>query len=238
MKAPGAVVIVLVALIGGNVAFPTYTHRFKLTVEVDTPDGRKSASSVIEVARKDVRWIFFAQGQYEFRLRGEAVFVDLGGKRNVVALLAHGPRADGIDQMLSLLIEAYGYDRWDENAWSGRARMEGPVELRPPLIPTLISVTDLSDPKSAQVLTGASDQAAELLGPNVRIARVWLERVATSRWPLGVLFQRGAALTERISKRSRSCPPIATFCFGSETTCRRAFSRNITISRGTDDGDI
>jgi hypothetical protein len=128
-------------------------------------------------------------------------FVDLGGQRNVIALLAHGPGAAvGTDQMLSLLIEAYGYYKWDENAWSGHARMVGPVELRPPVIPTLITVTDLSDTKSAQVLTGSSDQAAELLGPNVRVARVWLQRVATSRWPLGVLFQRGAGMTDRIAQ--------------------------------------
>jgi hypothetical protein len=175
---PVMLAIVLLALIGGNHWFPTYTHRFKLTVEVDTPDGRKSGSSVIEIAR---------------------VFVDLGGKRNVIALLSHGPRAES-SRMQSLLVEAYGYSRWDEQAWSGHARMDGPVTLLPPLIPTLVTITDLSDPKSVQVLSGSSDQAAELLGPNVRVARVWLQRVATSRWPLGVLFQRGAGMTDRIAQ--------------------------------------
>jgi hypothetical protein len=194
---PVVLALVLLGLIGGSHWFPTYTHRFKLTVEVDTPDGRKSGSRVIEVARE--RLILVAKGQYIFRLRGEAVFVDLGGNRNVIALLSHGPRAES-SRMESLLVEAYGYHKWDEQAWSGHARMDGPVTLLPPLIPTLVTVTDLSDPKTVQVLSGSSDQAAELLGQNVRIARVWLQRVATSRWPLGVLFQRGAGMTDRIEE--------------------------------------
>jgi hypothetical protein len=66
--------------------------------------------------------------------------------------------------------------------------------------PSLVTVTDLSDPETVQVLSGSSDQAAELLGPNVRIARVWLQRVATSHWPRGVLFQRGAGMTDHIEQ--------------------------------------
>jgi hypothetical protein len=170
-------------------AVPTYTHRYRLTVEIDTPDGVRSGSSVIEVARIDDGWIPIRAGsRYTFRLRGEAMFVDLGGGRNVIALLAHGSQARDVNQMISLPIEAYGHRKWDEDAWAGRKAMQGPVELKPPLIPTLITFTDLDDPATAQVVYGTEprgilDRFADVFGPNVRFKRVWIETVSTGIWP-------------------------------------------------------
>ncbi len=175
-------------------AFPTYTHRYRLTIEIDTPEGVRSGSSVIEVIRKDVRWILIAQGRFEFHVRGEAVFIDLGANRNVIALLTHGSRGENVDQMISLPIEAYGYYKWDEAAWSHRTKMQGPVELKPELIPTLVTIADVSDAKTAQVIYGidsqevregggglrraprlAVDQFTEKFGPGVRFKRALLE---------------------------------------------------------------
>jgi hypothetical protein len=167
------VAIGVVLYVGIALAFPNYTHRYRLTVEVDTPEGVRSGSSVIEVTRKDFRWLPIRQGQYEFRVRGEAVFVDLGAGRNVIALMAHGPRAENVDQMTSLAIEAYGHYKWNEEAWAGRVKMQGPVELKPPLIPTLVTFSDLSDPKTARVLR--SDNLESVFGPSVRFKRAWID---------------------------------------------------------------
>lgn len=195
MKLLGILALVAVAIYATwAIAFPTHTHRYRLTIEIDTPEGVRSGSSVIEVVRKDVRWVLIAQGRYEFRVRGEAVFVDLGGNRNVVALLAHGPNAENVDQMISLPIEAYGYDKWDDRAWAGQAKMQGSVELKPLLIPTLVTFTDLDDPKTARVIYPtqpqevrsdsaaprsksrvAVDRFAETFGPGVRFKRSWIE---------------------------------------------------------------
>ena len=54
---------------GFALAFPDHAHRFRLTVEVDTPGGLRSGSSVIEVDQKDVRWAP-PPGQYVFSVRG------------------------------------------------------------------------------------------------------------------------------------------------------------------------
>jgi len=176
------------------IAFPTHTHRYRLTIEIDTPAGVRSGSSVIEVKRKDFRWLPLVQGRYEFHLRGEAVFVDLSANRSVIALLAHGARAENVDQMISLPIEAYGHDKWSEDAWAGRAKMQGAVELKPPLVPTLVTFANLSDPKTAQVVyatdvretsdgrTGrrremrvAINRFGELFGPGYRFKRALIE---------------------------------------------------------------
>jgi hypothetical protein len=75
--------------IGIALKYPTYTHRYRLTVEVDTPDGVRSGSSVIEVLRSDMGWFPFSQGLYDFRVHGEAAFVDLGANRNVSSSSRH-----------------------------------------------------------------------------------------------------------------------------------------------------
>jgi hypothetical protein len=195
MKLLGILAALAVALyLGVTFAFPSYTHRYRLTIEIDTPEGVRSGSSIIEVTRRDVRWVPIAQGRFTFDVRGEAAFVDLGGNRNVIALLAHGSTAERVDQLTSLPIEAYGYYKWDEDAWTHPTRMRGPAELKPALIPTLVTISDVSDPKTAHVVYGIDlqeiraggglqtvprvtvDQFDRFLGPGFRLKRVWIER--------------------------------------------------------------
>jgi hypothetical protein len=221
MKFVGILVAAAVAIyLGILLAFPSYTHRYRLTIEFDTPAGVRSGSSVIEVTRKDVRWILIAQGRYEFDVRGEAVFVDLGANKNVIGLLTHGPNGGSGDGMISLPIEAYGYYRWDEAAWAGKAKMEGPVEIKPPLIPTLVTFTDLTDPNTGQVVyavthqsarrarrkaqsvvTASVDRIKELLGPDVSFRRALVEHLAPSAWSFGRFYSANARLTQQIEQK-------------------------------------
>lgn len=181
MKLLGIVAAAAVALyLGVTLAFPSYTHRYRLTIEIDTPQGVRSGSSVVAVTRKDVRWILIAQGRYEFSTHGEAPFIDLGDNRHAIAVMAHGPRAEDVDQMTSMPIEAYGYYRWDEAAWTGRVQMKGPVELKTPLIPTIVTFADRSDARSAKVVFGSGgresvDRFAEQFNVGVKFKRAWIE---------------------------------------------------------------
>jgi hypothetical protein len=132
---------------------PDYRHRFRLTIAFDTPDGVKSASGVHEVVRKNPIIIPFLPGdRVSYRFRGEAIFLDLGRGKHVIALLAHGPRADNVDLMHTLGIQAYaGFaKRFSADAWSGR--MSGVLTLPEYLIPTMVTFADLSDPKTARVV--------------------------------------------------------------------------------------
>ena len=85
MKTWMAVIGALVAMaLAGCAQTPWYTHRFRLHVEVETLDGIKTGSSVIEASQRRVYGLNGTVGQP--RISGDAVFVDLGGGRNVVAL--------------------------------------------------------------------------------------------------------------------------------------------------------
>src|SRR5277367_2801434 len=63
----------------------TESYRYKLTLAVNTPDGVKRGSSVVEVVFREFS---FPERGTAHRLRGEALYLDLGrGARPLIALL-------------------------------------------------------------------------------------------------------------------------------------------------------
>lgn len=181
--------------------FPDYVHRYRLAIEVDTPDGLKRASSVIEIKRSDFRWVLIAQGQYEFRVRADAVFVDLGRGKHVIALLAFGPWAEHRSGITSMAMAAYlsPAKRWDEDAWSGRTKLEGERELVAPLIPTLVTFRDLNDPKTARVVDpGAFEEA---FGAGYSFRRATVEMNSVNLWPLNFLAITDPPVTRGIEQK-------------------------------------
>ncbi len=71
-----------------NIAYPSGSWRYKLTVEIETPEGIKTGSAVREVhAEEIVKFIFPDALSTRYRIKGEAVVVDLGERGQVFALL-------------------------------------------------------------------------------------------------------------------------------------------------------
>ena len=105
MKILGRIIAFIVAapiilLVGGFVVATiysnwfTYTHRFRMTIEVETPSGVKSASSILKaVYVESPKWLP-QSSSLSSGLHGEAVFLDLGDGKNVVVLLALGSNGE------------------------------------------------------------------------------------------------------------------------------------------------
>src|SRR5882757_919747 len=83
-KLLGLLVLLAALVIGDQIRINRPGHKFRLTVEVETPAGVKSASSVLAVTPDRG----YSRGG-NTRTSGDAVVVDLGGGKSVVALLAH-----------------------------------------------------------------------------------------------------------------------------------------------------
>ena len=133
-------------------------------------------------------------------MRGEAVFLDLGGGRNLVAVLAHGESAEDVDRINSFWVEAYGRYRYDEDVWSGRTELRRAVELKPPLVPTLVTFADPLDPSTARVVLPGEFEA--VFGPGFRFRRATLEVVPTGWWPASALgFSPGVPVTRGVIER-------------------------------------
>lgn len=154
------------------VVFPTYTHHFRLTIEVETPEGLKSGSSVMQSSRIDHVAIPLPGQRYEFDFRGEAVFVDLGGGKHVIAVLGFGPRADNVDHVRVLALKAWGLQDTSQG-WAAAGARRGQTEITGDLIPTFVTLADLNDPRTARIVH--PDEFEKVFGSGTRFRGAKLE---------------------------------------------------------------
>ena len=155
-------------------AYPTYSYRWRVTVEVRTAAGVKTGSSVLETRTVQVpRWLTMGTAGSWTNVRGEGTFVELGEGRNLIALLAVGPhaaddRADLFAPRAFFPVEEGSplHVKWSKtlSTMSGR-RPYGP--------PTLITFGDLNDPATVQEVPYG--EVARVLGPDVLDVRAWVE---------------------------------------------------------------
>lgn len=146
----GFALIVAAVVVGWRLLYPAYTYHYRLTIEVETPDGIKSASSVIEVTQRKQTPAPLPVPPYVARVKGEAVFVDLGQGRNVIALLAGGPTGGNSDGPHHVIYSVSPV-RDADNYWR-LPSLEGKWDLPLDAMPTLVTFTDLADPASARVI--------------------------------------------------------------------------------------
>lgn len=167
---------------------------FKLTLVLETPDGVKSGSSVVERQAWDRGFPIpgFA-GREVISFSGEALYVDLGNRRPRVALLTYNsesrPALDSqgrvdnnfykywsIGPSSDYVLELYGETRTSggmlENA-SKFARYRGPRDIPLAALPDLVTFADVGDPKT--VIKVDPNKLDATLGSGVRWLRTTLE---------------------------------------------------------------
>src|SRR5437016_6226883 len=104
---PAALALAVAVLLGwGWIYLARPEHKYRLTIEVQTPGGVRSASGVMAVHMgKDGGILPEAGGS--IGMKGDAIFVDLGDGRNLIAALAHGVNASDYDGMSRLAMNAF-----------------------------------------------------------------------------------------------------------------------------------
>jgi hypothetical protein len=195
------------------------THRFRLSLTVDTPLGERTASSVLQVSYS-LQPTVTGDLAARYVLKGEAVFLDLGAGKNVVMLLTHGPKGDSVDAIAWLPTSVLlglpaGYTAAEALARGGKT-LAGSAELKPPFIPTLVTFTDINDPASAKVVYATAydgittagsyygtgivpiNDFAYVLGPGYAFKRATLGMVPVGIWPLNLIGITGTPVTQGI----------------------------------------
>jgi hypothetical protein len=143
-----------------------HTNRFRLTIKVETPEGVKSGSSVIQTwFDKGICWAAPREAcNLRAEARGEAVFVDLGHGKNVVAILGWGPLGQDQDKIYELTSAALAPGR--RVSWEDEYKLKGKGELPAEYVPTLVTFSDVNDPKTARVVR--PDEFEQVFGKGVR----------------------------------------------------------------------
>jgi hypothetical protein len=182
---------------GGGKIYPTY--RYRLTVEVDTPEGLKTGSSVIEVeTRVAGKLAIPSPGAVSHRVRGEAVTIELGEAGTLFALLRSNADSDWASRVLFLLARTVPFEETkgrEENAafdlrFNDMMTLKGPQPLprhfrdlppkkgqasqTPTAYPILVRFADIVDPKTVELVD--PDNLAASFGKGVKLRRITLER--------------------------------------------------------------
>jgi hypothetical protein len=190
----GPLALLAALVIGDQIRINRPGHKYRLTVEVETPEGVKSASGVMAV-HPDRSYSRGGRTQ----TKGDAVFVDLGG-RNLVALLAHID--DGkldLDGINYVALRAHGAAGGKRVAFNDMTRLTGIVPVKDALIPILVSFSDPENPGSARLV--APDDVAAALGKGFRLHKITAEVVPNGVWPLDFGGPLGEPVTRGIETR-------------------------------------
>jgi hypothetical protein len=169
----------LALIVGGDqIRINRPDHKYRLTVEVTTPDGIKTGAGVLAVV-PDRNY----NRSGRTTMRGEAVFVDLGRGKNLVALLAHqqGAKLD-LDDINYLALRAYSAARGSRVSFKDMSRQTGIVPVQGELIPVLVSFGDLNDPASARLVDSGHSEV--VLGDGYAIRGFSAEVVPNGFWPI------------------------------------------------------
>jgi hypothetical protein len=138
---------------------------------VETPGGIKSGSSVIDV-RIQKQPEFGSSPPIVTYVKGEAVFVDLGDGRNLIALLASGPNAENTDYPKSVVPTHFRLS-YEDHDLVKYPSLQGRWDVPERYLPTFVTFEDLYDPKTTRVVPPHALE--EVFGAGVRLRRVWVE---------------------------------------------------------------
>jgi hypothetical protein len=190
----GPLALLAALVIGDQIRINRPAHKYRLTVEVETPQGPRSASGVLAVHPDRS---YTRRGQT--RTLGDAVFVELGQGKNLVALLAHVDNNLVLDDMNYVALRAYAEASGKRVPFSGMSRLTGIVPVKGALIPVLVSFTDPATPGSAKVVL--PDDAEAVLGKGYRLQGLTAEVVPNGYWPLDFGGVLGAPVTRGIQAK-------------------------------------
>jgi hypothetical protein len=152
--------------------------RYRLTLEVETPEGTKTGSGVIEHAARWNDGITRGLGAgpgLAVATRGEAIITDLGERGLLLCLLTRdAARYPSSDELL--LSNIFPFDKWggsieDYSTYLGRLEWRKPVADAPlERLPMLARLRDPQDPATAERVDPTN--LAATFGTGVRLVRV------------------------------------------------------------------
>jgi hypothetical protein len=152
MKWMAGILAALVVIVGlYKLRYPTYTYRYRMTVEVDAGGEVRSRSSVIEVTVTRRPQILPENLPFKRSVQGQAVFIELPAGKNLVALLTSGAFGERPDYPLDVIPRVFRVENVEE-----LPKLSGRRELAPDQMPTMATVADPADAKTAHVVNLSS----------------------------------------------------------------------------------
>ena len=170
-------------------------YRYRLTVEVETPEGLRAGSSVIEVKTAVAgRNSIPTPGVVSHRVRGQAVAVDLGARGVLFALLRSDDNSDWASNVMYRMVPKiprvhdangkFDSDRDFEAQFAAMLKHQDAIELPATFTdqghlknqsarPLLVRFRNISDPATVEQVK--QDNLAASFGSGVKLKRITVQ---------------------------------------------------------------
>ena len=163
------------------VAFPVYTHRFRLTFQVEVNGKVKEGSGVITVLHQDNQHVPLTQKRWKLSEYGPSPWIDLGERGIVLAAIEiHVPsnyKPKPFDAGLLSFVAYFGAEHGNPNISQRTVReihnQSGRRQLKDNQLPEFIWLPNPSDPNSAQIVP--PDSFGDIVGSDIRLGAVFVE---------------------------------------------------------------
>lgn len=193
-KWAGLLGLLAVLVIGDQIRINRPGHKYRMTVEVETPSGVKAASGVFAVTPD--RSYTRDRGT---RTSGDAIYVDLGGGKNLVALLAHLDKTLDPDAVNYVALRAYPAVTGKRVNFNDMSKQTGIVPVTGALVPVLAAFADPANPGSAKAVS--PDDSEAVLGKGYRLRGITTGAIPNGYWPIDFGGMLGEPVTRGIAAK-------------------------------------
>ena len=173
----GPLALLAALVVGDQIRINRPGHKYRLTVEVETPEGVKSASGILAITPDRG----YSRGG-RTRAAGDAIFIDLGGGKNLVALLGHIDQSVDLDAINYVAMRAYTAAGGKRVNFNDMSKQTGVVPVKGELTPVLLTFADPGNPATARNVPAEDVEAA--LGKGYRLRGITAEVVPNGLWPI------------------------------------------------------
>lgn len=195
-----------------------YEHRYRLGIAIEIDGQVYSGSSVIEIS-----WVGSRlpdMGKFIPVVIGQAVYVDLGKHGAVIATLAPGqpadPAPDGARSVVRLASLAFG-NQTSYAELPDLPKLRGRRYLPPEIMPRLVWLRDVSDPKLAKRFR--IQDVPVLFGPNARFVEAYVE---ITKDPIVIDIDKKLPWFGQLNRPLAIIPIEYGFVFGKDMFVREA----------------
>jgi hypothetical protein len=165
-----------------------HSYRYRLTVEVETPEGIKTGTGVSQCDFSSGTGNFLFAGGASGVSHSEAIAIDLGQRGTVFVLLikkqGEQVKTEYVTGLPQIVMVRAGLARDGRKDNPQRykqftdftrevSQVRGKIPLLISELPTIVRFRDINDPKTVEEVDPANMQAT--LGPGVKISRAWIE---------------------------------------------------------------
>ncbi len=146
------------------------TWRYRITVEIETPEGLKIGSAVHEVSNSDsnVKILDFPEAGNPAEFRGEAVIVDLGGRGKLFALV----NSDSYRELYNAFPTS-GPSTVEGIKYYNSLKVGASAFLPKQAYPQMVTFANYDDPKTVRDVP--VDDISSLFGKDVKLKQIKIE---------------------------------------------------------------